>query len=239
MAAAVRPPRHAAALAAVLLLHGAALWALQQGLLQRTIEAITAPEMLVEILQQEAALPPSAAVPKPQPLSTRAPAPSTPRTPAPQLQTAPPQPLVQDMAPSTEPAVAAAAPTAPGAASATANPTAAPAAASGSATAVAAAPAPAAPKLQQPSSDADYLNNPKPLYPPMSRRLGEQGSVLVHTLIGADGMAQKADIARSSGFERLDRAALETVLKWRYVPGKRGGVPEAMWFNVPIHFHLD
>jgi protein TonB len=96
-----------------------------------------------------------------------------------------------------------------------------------------------APALQPPSSDADYLNNPKPSYPAMSRRLGEQGKVVVRTLIGTDGVAQKAEVLRSSGFERLDRAALETALKWRYVPGKRGGVAEAMWFNVPLHFVLD
>ena len=90
-----------------------------------------------------------------------------------------------------------------------------------------------------PSSDADYLNNPKPSYPAMSRRLGEQGNVVVNTLIGADGVPQKAEILRSSGFERLDRAALETALKWRYLPGKRAGVPEAMWFKVPLRFVLD
>jgi periplasmic protein TonB len=29
------------------------------------------------------------------------------------------------------------------------------------------------------------------------------------------------------------------VLRWRYVPGKRNGVPEGMWFNVPISFVLE
>jgi periplasmic protein TonB len=61
----------------------------------------------------------------------------------------------------------------------------------------------------------------------------------VRVLIGVDGNAQKAEIRQSSGFERLDQAALATVLKWRYVPGKRGGVAEAMWFNVPINFVLE
>jgi len=37
----------------------------------------------------------------------------------------------------------------------------------------------------------------------------------------------------------LDQAALATVMKWRYVPGKRAGVAEAMWFNVPINFVLE
>jgi protein TonB len=99
--------------------------------------------------------------------------------------------------------------------------------------------APAAPKVELPSTDADYLNNPKPVYPVLSKRVGEQGRVLVHVLIGPDGLAQRADIKTSSGFERLDQAALATVLKWRYVPGKRSGVAEAMWFNVPINFVLE
>ena len=57
--------------------------------------------------------------------------------------------------------------------------------------------------------------------------------------IAADGQPQKAELKQSSGFERLDQAALTTVMKWRYVPGKRGGVAEDMWFNVPINFVLE
>ena len=68
---------------------------------------------------------------------------------------------------------------------------------------------------------------------------GLYGAPPLRVLIGADGLPQKADIRTSSGFERLDQAALATVMKWRYVPGKRAGVPEAMWFNVPINFVLE
>ena len=94
-------------------------------------------------------------------------------------------------------------------------------------------------KVELPSSDADYLHNPKPPYPSVSKRLGEQGRVVIRTLIGADGVAQQAEIKQSSGFERLDQSALNTALRWRYVPGKRAGVPEAMWFNVPFTFVLE
>ena len=90
-----------------------------------------------------------------------------------------------------------------------------------------------------PSSDADYLNNPPPIYPRMSRRMGEQGTVLLRVLISAEGRAEQAEVRTSSGYARLDEAALETVKRWRYVPGKRAGVAEAMWFNVPIRFVLD
>jgi protein TonB len=104
----------------------------------------------------------------------------------------------------------------------------------------AAPPAPPAPlRVELPSTDADYLQNPKPTYPAVSRRLGEQGKVVIHVLIGLDGLPKSAEVRTSSGFERLDKSALETVMRWRYVPGKRGGVPQAMGYDVPINFVLN
>lgn len=93
-------------------------------------------------------------------------------------------------------------------------------------------------KLQLPSSVADYLNNPAPIYPAMSQRLGEQGKVVVRVLISKDGSARQGEVLQSSGFDRLDQAALRAVMGWRYVPGQRAGVPQDMWFNVPINFAL-
>ena len=69
--------------------------------------------------------------------------------------------------------------------------------------------------------------------------MNEQGKTIVRVLIGADGAAQKAEISKSSGFSRLDEAAVATVMRWRFVPGKRGGVAETMWFNVPINWVLE
>jgi periplasmic protein TonB len=93
--------------------------------------------------------------------------------------------------------------------------------------------------VQLPSTNADYLNNPRPPYPALSRRLGEQGRVLVRVLIEADGRPSKVELQESSGYDRLDQTALQTVMRWRYVPGKRGDEPEAMWFSVPIQFVLE
>jgi len=95
------------------------------------------------------------------------------------------------------------------------------------------------PSVQLPSSNADYLNNPAPVYPALSRRLGEQGKVVLRVLIGNDGTALQASIHQSSGFERLDQAALRAVMGWRYVPGQRGGVAQDMWFNVPVNYSLN
>ncbi len=93
--------------------------------------------------------------------------------------------------------------------------------------------------MDLPSGNADHLRNAKPTYPRQSQRLGEQGQVVVQVFVGVDGAPQRAQIDRSSGYERLDQAALTAVMAWRFVPGKLGGTPEAMWFNVPIHFVLE
>lgn len=89
------------------------------------------------------------------------------------------------------------------------------------------------------SSDPTYLHHPKPVYPMMSRRLGEQGTVLVRVWVDAHGQAQQAEISRSSGYARLDQTALNAVLKWRFEPGKRHGIAEAMWLQVPLEFRLE
>lgn len=99
--------------------------------------------------------------------------------------------------------------------------------------------APAARALYAPSSDADHLRNPKPVYPALSKRLNEQGTVIHSVLIAADGQPVSAKLVKSSGFDRLDKAAYDAVMQWRYVPGKRQGVPEAMTFNVPIKWVLE
>ena len=93
--------------------------------------------------------------------------------------------------------------------------------------------------IQLPLSDADYLHNPRPLYPTTSQRFNEQGRTTVRVLIGTNGQAERAEIAKSSGYKRLDDAAISTVMRWRYVPGKRGGVAESMWFDVPINWTLN
>jgi protein TonB len=87
--------------------------------------------------------------------------------------------------------------------------------------------------------DAAYLNNPRPSYPPMSRKLGEQGTAFIRVLVLPDGSAQEVQLKQSSGSPRLDRAALEAVRKWRFVPAKRGRTAIAGRVVVPIKFNLE
>ena len=212
----------------IVLFHVLALWALQSGLLRRAAAVFVPVEIISAVVEplRPAAVPPPP--PQPPPTVTRQ---------VVRIRTATPLPAPQLQAvPNPDPAPNA--PTAVSAPPAPLPPITAPVTVS--AAPAAATPSPPAPlRVDPPSSDAEYLQNPKPTYPPMSRRLGEQGTVSVRVLIGVDGNAQRAEIGTSSGFARLDQAALTTVLKWRYVPGKRAGVAEAMWFTVPIAFALE
>ena len=209
----------AISLCVVVLLHVGIIYVLYSGLLVRAVELVVSVTVLSEFIE-------------------------------------PPQPKVETRPPSTPPAqIKKAVTKAPTIAAplpvAIKDPTPAPNAPTGTttpqpATTPVAAPAeagsaePAAgPSVQLPSSNADYLQNPKPAYPAISRRMNEQGKTTVRVLIGPDGVSQRAEIVKSSGFSRLDDAALATVMRWRYVPGKRGGVAEAMWFNVPINWVLE
>jgi protein TonB len=96
-----------------------------------------------------------------------------------------------------------------------------------------------APPIVPPNFSADYLHNPAPAYPPVSRRLGEQGRVVLRVLVTADGLAGEVEVRTSSGSLRLDSAALETVRRWRFVPARQGDRPLAAWVLVPISFRLE
>jgi protein TonB len=87
--------------------------------------------------------------------------------------------------------------------------------------------------------DADYLHNPKPIYPPLSRRNGEQGKVLLKVRVSAQGAALDVAISKSSGFDRLDAAAGDAVARWRFVPARRGDEPVDSSVVVPITFALE
>lgn len=99
-------------------------------------------------------------------------------------------------------------------------------------------PAPAPPPLISARFDANYLQNPAPSYPLMSKRLGEEGKVLLRVFVSVEGEAKQVEIKRSSGFPRLDQAAEDAVARWRFVPAKRGDQAESAWVVVPITFSL-
>ena len=92
---------------------------------------------------------------------------------------------------------------------------------------------------QSPNFNAAYLNNPAPNYPSISRRLGEQGLVLLQVQVTADGTAGSVELQTGSGSSRLDQAALEAVKKWRFTPAKRGEQPVSASVIVPVRFSIE
>ena len=95
-----------------------------------------------------------------------------------------------------------------------------------------------APRLEPPRADMAYLNNPPPAYPAVSKRAGEQGRVMLRVRVDASGVVEAIELQATSGFPRLDEAALAAVRRWRFVPAKLGERAVAGWAVVPISFSL-
>jgi protein TonB len=58
-------------------------------------------------------------------------------------------------------------------------------------------------------------------------------------LVNAEGKTQKVELKKSSGFSRLDEAAIETVKKWRFIAAQDGGKVVTSWVQIPINFILE
>lgn len=100
------------------------------------------------------------------------------------------------------------------------------------------APAPPPPPITAPRFDADYLDNPKPAYPPISRRLGEEGRVVLRVFVQPSGRPSQIEIKTSAGSERLDQAARSAVELWKFIPARQGETAVGAWVLVPIVFSL-
>jgi protein TonB len=87
-----------------------------------------------------------------------------------------------------------------------------------------------------PASAVQYLVPPQLVYPRLSERNGERGRVLVRVFIDTAGMPQEVQVGSSSGFARLDEAALAAVRHARFKPYTENGQPTAGWAVVPASF---
>lgn len=202
----------------IILLHIGFFYALQSGLLRQAAQALPV-EMFASFITPES--PPAPTPPKPQPAPPKTvpivkksvaprPVPIVNTTPSPQAITAAPQ-----------------APSAPTAAD-TAAPT------------VSAPPAPAMPALPKTiSSGVEYIQPPQPEYPPLSRRMGEEGRVVLRVLVNAKGHPERVEVQKSSGLPRLDEAGRQAVLRALFRPHIDDGQAVAVYVIVPIKFQLN
>ncbi|MFH0934075.1 MAG: TonB family protein [Pseudomonadota bacterium] len=89
------------------------------------------------------------------------------------------------------------------------------------------------------SFEPDTENNPKPPYPLGSRKRGEEGLVILKVEVGnCAGLSKRVNLYKSSGFQRLDDSALETVRSWYFKPAMKNGVKVESRSLIPIHFKL-
>lgn len=81
-------------------------------------------------------------------------------------------------------------------------------------------------------------DNPRPVYPAVARRRGMQGLVLLVVEVDVQGYVKSIEVLNSSGFRVLDVAAISSVKKWRFVPGKKDGVNTVSRVEIPVRFSL-
>jgi protein TonB len=95
------------------------------------------------------------------------------------------------------------------------------------------------PQTTPPVASANKALNKAPLYPTLSRRLKEQGTVYLQVLVLKNGKVGQLKLKQSSGFSRLDQAALNAVRGWTYQPAVKLGQPIDYWFVQPVVFNLN
>lgn len=200
----------------IILLHIGFFYALQSGLLRQAVQALPT-EVFASFITPDnppAPSPPQPAPPKIVPIVPRSVAPT-------------PVPIVN---PTPSPQAITAAPQAPSA----------PTAADSAPAPVSAPPAPATPAAPKTiSTGVEYLQPPQPDYPPLSRRMGEQGRVVLRVLVDAKGHPERVEVQKSSGLPRLDEAGRQAVLRALFRPHIDDGQAVAVYVIVPINFQLN
>ncbi len=210
------PAARRGAVAGVVAAHLVGAWGLLQIEAVRHAVAEVAP-LMVDLVAPPA--PPVPAVPPPPP-------PSAP----PQLKKPPPQAALVAATPSPAPVVfeAPPPPVEPPAPIVAIDPPPAP-------------PAPTAPAPQAKTvaiTQVSYLTPPVLTYPATSKRFGESGDAQVRILVDAEGLPRQMQLIKSTGFQRLDDAALATVRATRFKPYTENGVPQPFWVVMPLVFEL-
>lgn len=88
-------------------------------------------------------------------------------------------------------------------------------------------------------SEVEYAVAPQPGYPSASRRLREQGLVVLRVLVDESGKARQLSIHESSGHQRLDNAARDAVARAVFKPYIANGLAQRVYVLIPIEFALN
>jgi protein TonB len=199
-------------LAMVLALHVLFFYGVYSGLLNRAVKAALPDAVYVTFVA-----PPPAAPKQVAPPSAKLAPPVLPPmvTPPPQVQIALSEPTITTAPPVPAPAEKAAAPSA-----------------------VASTAAPAVAPVPKTVSDVAYIQPPQPVYPAQSKRMGEQGKVVLRVLVNEKGLADQVVVQSSSGFSRLDEAGRQAAQRALFKPHIEDGRAVPVFVIVPLNFQL-
>ncbi len=202
------PARHWFGLSFVALLHVVVIYALVNGLAHKIVDAVRKPIETV-IVKENTPPPPPPAAPPPPKLDV----PPPPFVPPPEIPIAvpPPQHAIAQVVHTPPPKP------------------------------VAVRPAPARPvqvARTRPALDRSSCATTEPDYPMSSRRNMEAGTVVLRIEIGTNGLPARVDIARSSGYQRLDVSAREWISSCRFRPATVDGRPVLSWVAQAYTFTL-
>lgn len=225
---------HLSCLAIALALHALVLFGVR---LAKQAEPLPTADSAVEVSLIAASPEPVLAIeeaPEPEPESEPEMEPEIPPEPEPELSLPDPEPMIEP-APEPDPIVEdAVKPPKPKPKPARSRPPSRPRGGGTSAD----APRRAAPPGPTVSAKPRYRSNPKPQYPADARRARQEGVVLLRVEVTSRGRAQNVGIARSSGFQALDEAAIRAVRHWTFDPGRAAGVPVSSTVTIPMRFDL-
>ena len=103
---------------------------------------------------------------------------------------------------------------------------------------VATPPAPPSSGPKTITSGVEYIKEPQPVYPQMSRRMGEQGKVVLRVLVNEKGLPDQVQVQTSSGSARLDEAGRQAALRALFKPHLEDGRAVAVYVIVPLNFQI-
>ncbi|MES2322448.1 MAG: energy transducer TonB [Pseudomonadota bacterium] len=201
-----------APMATVVLAHAILFYAIYSGMLTRMVDAALPQAVLVTFVTPVE--PPPPAAPKVVPMAQVTP-PPMPFVPAPQVQVIVQQSNAISVT-HTPP------PVAPAPVQAVAAP----------------APAPVATGPKTITSGVDFIQAPQPVYPQMSRKMGEQGKVVLRILVNEKGLPSQVSVQSSSGSTRLDEAGRQAVLRALFKPYIEDGRAVSVYVIFPLNFEL-
>ena len=201
-------------LATVLALHAVLFYFIYSGLLTRMVDATLPQAVVVNFVAAPKEAPPPA--PKVVPIAQLQP-PVLPQVPVPAVQIAPMQNTISVT--QTAALIEKTPPPAPVAV-------------------VSAPPVPGTGTPKTITTGMEYILPPQTIYPPLSKRMGEQGKVVLRILVGENGKPDQVLVQTSSGFTRLDEAGRQAGLRAVFKPHLENGHPVPVYVILPLNFQL-